>query len=286
MSAASTDPHVHHAGLPTLRISPPSRWTSLEFRELWEYRELLYFLIWRDVKVRYKQTALGAAWAVIQPFFMMVVFSLFFGRLAKVPSDGIPYPVFTFCALLPWQLFANALTESSNSLVGNQNLITKVYFPRLVVPISAVLGGLVDFVIAFVILLGMMLYYGIVPGWAIVTLPGFILLALLTALGVGLWLSALNVQYRDVRYTIGFLVQLWLFLTPVAYPSSIVPEKWRPLYGLNPMAGVVEGFRWALLGKSQPPGAMLWVSVAVVIVILFGGLYYFRRMEQQFADIV
>jgi len=286
MSAASTDPHVHHAGLPTLRISPPSRWTSLEFRELWEYRELLYFLIWRDVKVRYKQTALGAAWAVIQPFFMMVVFSLFFGLLAKVPSDGIPYPVFTFCALLPWQLFANALTESSNSLVGNQNLITKVYFPRLVVPISAVLGGLVDFVIAFVILLGMMLYYGIVPGWAIVTLPGFILLAVLTALGVGLWLSALNVQYRDVRYTIGFLVQLWLFLTPVAYPSSIVPEKWRPLYGLNPMAGVVEGFRWALLGKSQPPGAMLWVSVAVVIVILFGGLYYFRRMEQQFADIV
>jgi len=286
MSAASTDPHVHHAGLPTLRISPPSRWTSLEFRELWEYRELLYFLIWRDVKVRYKQTALGAAWAVIQPFFMMVVFSLFFGRLAKVPSDGIPYPVFTFCALLPWQLFANALTESSNSLVGNQNLITKVYFPRLVVPISAVLGGLVDFVIAFVILLGMMLYYGIVPGWAIVTLPGFILLAVMTALGVGLWLSALNVQYRDVRYTIGFLVQLWLFLTPVAYPSSIVPEKWRPLYGLNPMAGVVEGFRWALLGKSQPPGAMLWVSVAVVIVILFGGLYYFRRMEQQFADIV
>jgi len=286
MSAASTDPHVHHAGLPTLRISPPSRWTSLEFRELWEYRELLYFLIWRDVKVRYKQTALGAAWAVIQPFFMMVVFSLFFGRLAKVPSDGIPYPVFTFCALLPWQLFANALTESSNSLVGNQNLITKVYFPRLVVPISAVLGGLVDFVIAFMILLGMMLYYGIVPGWAIVTLPGFILLAVLTALGVGLWLSALNVQYRDVRYTIGFLVQLWLFLTPVAYPSSIVPEKWRPLYGLNPMAGVVEGFRWALLGKSQPPGAMLWVSVAVVIVILFGGLYYFRRMEQQFADIV
>jgi len=286
MSAASTDPHVHHAGLPTLRISPPSRWTSLEFRELWEYRELLYFLIWRDVKVRYKQTALGAAWAVIQPFFMMVVFSLFFGRLAKVPSDGIPYPVFTFCALLPWQLFANALTESSNSLVGNQNLITKVYFPRLVVPISAVLGGLVDFVIAFMILLGMMLYYGIVPGWAIVTLPGFILLAVLTALGVGLWLSALNVQYRDVRYTIGFLVQLWLFLTPVAYPSSIVPEKWRPLYGLNPMAGVVEGFRWALLGKSQPPGAMLWVSVAVVILILFGGLYYFRRMEQQFADIV
>jgi len=272
--------------LPILRITPPSRWTPLEFHELWEYRELLYFLIWRDVKVRYKQTALGATWAVIQPFFMMVVFSLFFGRLAGVPSDGIPYPVFTFCALIPWQLFANALTESSNSLVGNQNLITKVYFPRLVVPISAVLGGLVDFAIAFLILIGMMLYYGIVPGIAVVALPGFILLAVSTALGVGLWLSALNVQYRDVRYTINFLVQFWLFATPVAYPSSIIPAKWRVLYGLNPMAGVVEGFRWALLGKSSSPGAMLWVSVTVVVVVLFGGLYYFRRMEQQFADIV
>jgi len=272
--------------LPILRITPPSRWTPLEFHELWEYRELLYFLIWRDVKVRYKQTALGATWAVIQPFFMMVVFSLFFGRLAGVPSDGIPYPVFTFCALIPWQLFANALTESSNSLVGNQNLITKVYFPRLVVPISAVLGGLVDFAIAFLILIGMMLYYGIVPGIAVVALPGFILLAVSTALGVGLWLSALNVQYRDVRYTINFLVQFWLFATPVAYPSSIIPAKWRVLYGLNPMAGVVEGFRWALLGKSSSPGAMLWVSVTVVAVVLFGGLYYFRRMEQQFADIV
>src|SRR6476661_3397632 len=285
MSAASTEPHVLHADLPTLRISPPSRWTSLEFRELWEYRELLYFLIWRDVKVRYKQTALGAAWAVIQPFFMMVVFSLFFGRLAKVPSDGIPYPVFTFCALLPWQLFANALTESSNSLVGNQNLITKVYFPRLVVPISAVLGGLVDFVIAFVILLGMMLYYGIVPGWAIVTLPGFILLAVLTALGVGLWLSALNVQYRDVRYTINFLVQFWLFATPVAYPSSIVPEKFRAIYALNPMVGVVDGFRWSLLGKPEA-GVSMIVAVIVVLPVLIGGLYYFRRLEQQFADIV
>lgn len=274
------------SNLPTLRIDPPGRWTAIDFRELWEYRELLYFLTWRDIKVRYKQTALGAAWAIIQPVFMMVVFSLFFGRLAKVPSDGIPYPVFAFCALLPWQLFAHALTESSNSLVGNQNLITKVYFPRLVVPISAVLGGLIDFLIAFVILLGLMLYYGIVPGWAIVTLPGFILLAVLTALGVGLWLSALNVQYRDVRYTINFLVQFWLFATPVAYPSSLIPEKWRVFYGLNPMAGVVEGFRWALLGKANPPGAMLWVSVGVVMVILIGGLYYFKRMEQQFADIV
>jgi lipopolysaccharide transport system permease protein len=271
--------------LPTFSIDPPSGWTSIGFRELWDYRELLYFLTLRDVKVRYKQTALGAAWAVIQPLFMMVVFSLFFGRLAKVPSDGIPYPIFTFCALLPWQLFAHALTESSNSLVANERLITKVYFPRLVVPIAAVLGGLVDFAVAFVILLVMMFYYGVVPTWAIITLPGFILLAIMTALGVGLWLSALNVQYRDVRYTINFLIQFWLFATPVAYPSSIVPERWRALYGLNPMAGVVEGFRWALLGN-KPPGAMLAVSVSVVIVILIGGLYYFRRMEQQFADVV
>jgi len=271
--------------LPTFFIDPPSGWTSIGFRELWEYRELLYFLTLRDIKVRYKQTALGAAWAVIQPFFMMVVFSLFFGRLAGVKSDGIPYPIFTFCALLPWQLFAHALTESSNSLVANERLITKVYFPRLVVPLAATLGGLVDFAVAFVILLAMMLYYGIVPTWAIVTLPAFILLAVLTALAVGLWLSALNVKYRDVRYTINFLIQFWLFATPVAYPSSIVPERWRPLYGLNPMAGVVEGFRWALLG-SKPPGAMLAVSVAVVIVLLIGGLYYFRRMEQEFADVV
>ena len=272
-------------GLSTTFIDPPSGWTSIGFRELWDYRELLYFLTLRDVKVRYKQTALGAAWAVIQPLFMMVVFSLFFGRLAKVPSDGIPYPIFTFCALLPWQLFAHALTESSNSLVANERLITKVYFPRLVVPMAAVLGGLVDFAVAFVILLGMVFYYGIVPTWAIVTLPAFILLAIMTALGVGLWLSALNVKYRDVRYTINFLIQFWLFATPVAYPSSIVPERWRALYGLNPMAGVVDGFRWALLGK-QPPGAMLAVSVGVVIVILIAGLYYFRRMEQEFADVV
>jgi len=272
--------------LPTLLIQPAKRWTSLGLSELWEYRELLYFLTWRDIKVRYKQTALGAAWAIIQPVFMMAVFSLFFGRLAKVPSDGIPYPVFTFCALLPWQLFAHALTESSNSLVANERLLTKVYFPRLVVPISAVLGGLVDFVIAFAILLLLMVWYHITPTWASITLPAFILLAMLTALGVGLWLSALNVKYRDVRYTINFLIQFWLFATPVAYSSSIVPERWRAVYGLNPMAGVVEGFRWALLGKSKGPGVMLAVSLVVVIVILVGGLYYFRRMESEFADVV
>lgn len=277
---------IPEAAVPSLFIRPPTGWVPIGFRELWEYRELLYFLTWRDIKVRYKQTVLGAAWAIIQPFFMMVVFSLFFGRLAHVPSDGIPYPIFAFCALLPWQLFAHALSESSSSLVANERLITKVYFPRLVVPISAVLGGLVDFAISFVILLGMMAYYRIVPTSAIVTLPGLILLAMLTALGAGLWLSALNVRYRDVRYTINFLTQLWLFATPVAYPSSIVPERWRALYGLNPMAGVVEGFRWALLGKAQPPGALLAVSVAVVLMIFVGGLYYFRRMEDEFADIV
>ncbi len=272
--------------LPVLEIRPPQGWSSLGLRELWEYRELLYFLVWRDVKVRYKQTALGAAWAVIQPVFMMAAFSLFFGKLGGIPSDGVPYPVFTFCALLPWQLFAHALTESSNSLVGNQNLLTKVYFPRLVVPISAVLGGLVDFAIAFVILLGMMAYFGIIPGVAILTLPFFILLAVMTALGVGLWLSALNVQYRDVRYTIGFLIQFWLFATPVAYPSSLIPEGWRALYGLNPMAGVVEGFRWALLGKAAAPGPLLAVSVGVVVLIFVSGLYYFRRMEETFADLI
>ena len=287
MSTVGSDAqHASDHDLPELLIAPGSRWIPLQLSELWEYRELLYFLVWRDIKVRYKQTALGAAWAVIQPLFMMLVFSLFFGRLAKVPSDGIPYPVFAFCALIPWQLFANALTESSNSLVGNQNLITKVYFPRLVIPIAAVLSGLVDFLIALGILILMMLYYGIVPGWSILVLPGFILLAVVTALAVGLWLSALNVQYRDVRYTMSFLIQFWLFATPVAYPSSLIPENWRAFYGINPMAGVVEGFRWALLGKTQPPGAMLWVSVLVVTILLLGGLYYFRRMEQQFADIV
>lgn len=290
MSSSQSEIPKSHFGitsdsLPTFFIRPPQGWASLGLRELWEYRELLYFLTWRDVKVRYKQTVLGAAWAIIQPLFMMVVFSLFFGHLAKMPSDGIPYPVFAYCGLLPWQLFAHSLTESSNSLVANERLITKVYFPRLVVPISAVFGGIIDFAIAFLILVAMMAYFGLAPGWAILTLPGFMLLAVATALGAGLWLSALNVQYRDVRYTINFLVQFWLFATPVAYPSSIVPERWRAFYGLNPMAGVVEGFRWALLGKSPPSFALLAVSVAVVVLILIGGLYYFRRMEGKFADI-
>lgn len=281
-----TKGRVVRDALPFLTIRPSNGWASLGLNELWEYIELLYFLTWRDIKVRYKQTLLGAAWAIIQPFCMMVVFSLFFGHLAKAPSDGIPYPIFVYCALLPWQLFAHALTESSNSLVANERLIAKVYFPRLIVPISAVLGGLVDFAVAFIVLLGMMIYYGVVPGLAVLTLPLFILLAVMTALGVGLWLSALNVQYRDVRYTIPFLTQFWLLATPVAYPSSLVPERWRALYGLNPMAGVVEGFRWALLGKAEAPSVLLAVSVAVVILIIIGGLYYFRRMEDIFADVV
>lgn len=271
---------------PTVLLIRPARgWLRLNLPELWEYRELLYFLVWRDIKVRYKQTALGAAWAVLQPLLTMAVFSVFFGRLAKVPSDGVPYPVFAYTALLPWQLFAYALTESANSLVGSQNLLKKVYFPRLVVPISSVLSGLVDFAISFVVLLGLMLYYGVVPTRSIVLLPAFVLLALTTALSVGLWLSALNVQFRDVRYTIPFLTQFWMFGTPVAYPSSLVPERWRPLLGLNPMAGVVDGFRWALLGQSASPGPLLWVSVAAVLILLAGGLMYFRRMESTFADI-
>jgi lipopolysaccharide transport system permease protein len=272
--------------LPVLVIRPTKGFISLRLKELWDYRELLYFLVWRDIKVRYKQTALGAAWAIIQPVMTMVVFSVFFGRLAKVPSDGVPYPVFAFTALIPWQLFSFALTESSNSLVASQNLITKVYFPRLVIPLSSVLAGIVDFAIAFVVLLVMMAFYGIRPTTAVVWLPFFVLLAVVSALSVGLWLSALNVKYRDVRYTIPFLTQLWMFATPVAYPSSIIPQPWRTWSGLNPMAGVVEGFRWALLGNGLMPGALLWVSVAAVLLLFTGGLIYFRRTETTFADIV
>jgi len=267
-------------------VREPHKGVSLNLKELWEYHELTYFLVWRDIKVRYKQTAFGVAWAILQPFLTMVVFTIFFGRLAKVPSDGLPYPIFAFAALLPWQLFSNALTTSGNSLVANSDLITKVYFPRLIIPLSSTLAGLVDFCIAFFVLLGMMAYYGIVPTSAVVTLPLFVLLAIVTSLAISLWLSALNVRYRDVRFTIPFLTQFWLFLTPIAYPSSMVPEKWRLLYGLNPMAGVVEGFRWALLGKSNETGPLIIVSVIIVIIMLIGGLIYFRSTEKTFADIV
>jgi len=262
------------------------RGTGLQFGEFWAYRELLYFLVWRDIKVRYKQTALGAAWAILQPVLTMVVFTLFFGNLAKVPSDGIPYPLFSFTGLVPWTLFAYSLTESSGSLVSNQNLITKVYFPRLIIPLASVLSGLVDFAISFGVLLLLMLYYGVVPTVYIWTVPLFVLLAIAAALSVGIWLSALNVEFRDVRYTIPFLTQLWMFVTPLAYASSLVPPRWRIVYGLNPMAGVVEGFRWALLGRTAAPSVLLAISVAVVIVLLVGGTYYFRRMERTFADVV
>ena len=283
---AALVPQEEHLELPHFRIEPKRGWVSVNLKDLWQYRELLFFLAWRDVKVRYKQTALGAAWAVIQPLFTMLLFTLFFGRLAKVPSDGIPYPLFSYTALLPWQLFAYALTESSNSVVANERLITKVYFPRLIVPLASILAGLVDFAIAFVLVLGMMAWYHTVPTWAILTLPFFILFTIITALAVGLWLSALNVQYRDVRYTLTFIVQFWLIASPVAYSATLVPAKWRPFYGLNPMAGVIEGFRWALLGKTPAPGALLWVSVAVVAIVLVGGFCYYRRMEKTFADLV
>jgi lipopolysaccharide transport system permease protein len=272
--------------VPLTEIGPSSGWVPIRLGEIWEYRELLYFLVWRDIKVRYKQTVLGAAWAVIQPFFTMIVFSIFFGTLARIPSDGVPYPIFAFAALLPWQLFANALSTAGGSLVAEQKLITKVYFPRLIVPTSAVLGGMADFAVAFLLLLAMMVFFGITPTWHIVVLPGLILLALATALAAGLWLAALNAQYRDFRYTIPFLTQFWLFLSPVAYPTSLVPQQYRLLYGLNPMAGVIDGFRWALLGTDNPPGAMLGVSAAIVALMLTSGLYYFRRTEKTFADIV
>ncbi len=273
-------------GLPVRRIEPPHALVPLDLSELWEHRELLYFLFWREVKVRYKQTALGVVWALIQPFFTMVVFTVVFSRFGRVPSDGLPYPVFAFSALLPWQLFAFALTESSNSVVANQRLITKVYFPRLIIPLAAVLVGLADFAVGFSLLVAIMAYYGTMPGAAVLTLPIWTLLTVTTALAVGLWLSALNVRYRDVRYTVPFVAQIWMFATPVAYPLSVVPESWRPLYALNPMVGVIEGFRWALLGNGPAPGLAVAISTVVVLVILVSGLFYFRRTELTFADIV
>ncbi len=272
--------------LPIIRIEPSKGWVSLKLKELWDYRELLYFLTWRDVKIRYKQTVLGALWAIIQPVFTMLVFTLFFGKLAKVPSDGIPYSVFSYAALVPWTFFASSLTQSSNSLVGSANLIKKVYFPRLAIPISSVMANVVDFALAFAVLLLIMLYHGITPTWNAVFLPLLLLLALVTSLGVGLWLSALNVEYRDVRYVVPFITQFWMFATPIAYPSSLLKEPWRTIYGLNPMVGVVEGFRWALLGTRTAPGPVIAASTAAALFILVTGAFYFRRMEKTFADVV
>ncbi|MBN1305113.1 MAG: ABC transporter permease [Anaerolineales bacterium] len=272
--------------IPTIYIRPSKGITSLNLRDLWVYRELVFFMLWRNIKIRYKQTLLGAAWAVIQPIATMIVFNFIFGRVAKVPTDGIPYPIFSFAALLPWGLFSTALNTGSRSLTTSQNMITKIYFPRLVLPIASVLAGLVDFAIAFVILVGMMFYYQVTPPAAIWTLPLFLLLAVITALGVALWLAAINVQYRDVNHALPFLTQFWLFLTPVAYSSAIISEKWQVVYSLNPMAGVVNGFRWALLGTNTGPDLSLLISVGISLAILISGLYYFRNMERTFADTI
>lgn len=270
---------------PEVLLRPSGGRVSLDLAELWAYRELLYFLVWRDIKVRYKQTVLGAAWAILQPFLTMVVFTLFFGRLAGIPSDGIPYPIFAFSGLVPWTYFANAVSQASSSLIEHERMITKVYFPRLLIPMAPVMAGWLDLVIALVVLVVMMVAYGMAPLMAGLAIPFYLLLAAVTALGVGLWLSALNARYRDVRYVVPFLLQFWLLATPIAYPASLVPESWRPLYGLNPMAGVVAGFRYALLGGERP-GALLMVSVAVAALLLLSGLAYFRRMEKELADVV
>src|SRR5580704_9564925 len=283
MSATAQTPLLDE--IPVLRITPPSRWWVVPLGEIWAYRELIYFFVWRDIKIRYKQTAIGAAWAVLQPFLTMLIFTLFFGRLAHIPSGGLPYPIFYYSALLPWMYFAAALQNATNTIVDNQRLITKVYFPRLALPLSSVLSGLLDFGVSFLMFVVMMAYYRVRPTAAILWLPVFLMLAILTALGVGLWLSALNAIYRDVRYVVPFLVQFWLFASPVAYPSSLVPEKWRWLYGLNPMAGVIEGFRWSLAG-GEAPGQLIFVSAGVMIVVLLAGLAYFQKMETTIADVV
>jgi len=274
------------ATVPRIVITPSAGWVPLRLGALWRYRELLYFLTWRDIKVRYKQTVLGAAWAVLQPVLTMAIFTVVFSRLAKVPSDGVPYPIFSFCGLLPWTLFAYAITQAGNSLVVNANLVSKVYFPRLVIPLAAALAGLLDFIIAFLVLLALMAFYGIVPTPAMVALPLFLLLAMAAALAVGIWLAALNVQYRDVRHTIPFLTQIWLYATPIAYPTSLIHGSLRLVFALNPMTGVVAGFRWAIIGKERLDIGFLVLSSAITVVALIGGLYYFRRVEQRFADVV
>jgi lipopolysaccharide transport system permease protein len=269
-----------------IRIEPSRGWSSLGLGEVLEYRELLYFLAWRDVMVRYKQTVIGVGWAVLQPVTTMIVFTAIFGRFAQIPSDGLPYPLFSFTGLIPWTYFATALNRSIASVVAESHLISKVYFPRLILPLAATLAGIVDFSISLIVLLGMMVWYGVDITWWLLTLPAFLLFALLTAVAVGLWLSALNVRYHDVGHAIPFLVQIWMFCSPVVYPVSLVPEKYRLLYSLNPMAGVIEGFRWALLGKASPDFSVMTVSAVVVLIILTGGLFFFKKMEQTFADVV
>ena len=270
---------------PVIRLQASGRWVGLGLSQVWEYRELLYFLVWRDIKVRYKQTVLGAAWAIIQPFFTMLIFSVVFGRLARIPSDQVPYPLFCFAALVPWTFFSSGMLQAANSLVSNTNLLKKVYFPRLVLPAAAIVAMIIDFGCALLVLLAMMAYYGVVPPLAAVAVPLFLLLAFATALGAGLWLSALNVKFRDVKYVVPFLLQVWMFATPIAYPSSLLDGPWRTVYALNPMVGVVDGFRWALLGTATAPDPTLAVSTAVALLLLISGAYYFRQTERTFADI-
>ena len=280
------DELVDNIQIPLVLIQPSKGWVPLRVKELWDYRELLYFFIWRDIKVRYKQTLMGVSWAIIQPIMTMVIFSIFFGKLAGVPSDNIPYPIFSYTALVPWTFFSNGLTQGSNSLVNNADMLRKIYFPRLTLPAATVLSGLLDFFLALFVLFGMMMYYSIIPTVNIIWLPFFLVLTVITSLGVSLWLSVLNVQFRDVRYTLPFITQAWLFATPIAYPSSLLSEPWRTIYAINPMVGVVEGFRWALLGTEPAPGPMVLVSTLVAILVLIGGIYYIRRMERTFADVV
>src|SRR5215831_11375668 len=286
MSPSSSFSEINIPAEPTVIIQPRRGLLTLDLKAIWEYRELLYFLVWRDLKVHYRQTLIGAGWVILQPLITMAIFTIIFGRFAQIPSDGLPYPVFVYSALLPWNLFASSLNRGTSSVVGNAQLVSKIYFPRLILPFSGVLSPLVDFAVAFVILIGMMIWFGIAPTWGVLALPLLILLTVLTALAVGLWLSALNVRYRDIGHTIPFLIQIWMFASPVAYPISLVPEKWRLLYSLNPMAGVIEGFRWALLGTASPNFELVAVSTAVVGVLLLGGLVYFERIERTFADVM
>jgi lipopolysaccharide transport system permease protein len=269
-----------------VEVCPKEGFFQFDLQEVWQYRELLYFLVWRDVKVRYKQTAIGAAWAILQPLITMVIFTVIFGNFARIPSDGLPYSVFAYSALLPWTYFAQALSRSGTSLVGNANLITKVYFPRLMIPLAAAAAPTVDFLFSFFILVALIVWYGITPTWWILALPFFLILAFTTALAVGIWLAPLNVKYRDVGHTIPFLSQIWMYASPVVYPVSLVPEQWQLLYSLNPMVGVIEGFRWALLGKESPNVPAMVISIVAVMALLFSGVVYFKKMERTFADVV
>ena len=281
----SPHPIVDLPSEPLVTIEPSRRWTALNVRDLWSYRELLYFLIWRDVKIRYKQTALGVAWAVMQPLLTMLIFTLFFGRLAGVPSDNIPYPLFAYAGLLPWTFFANAIGNSGNSLVGSANLITKVYFPRMIIPAAAIGAGLVDLGISFIVLIPLMIYYGVTLTWSVLMFPVLVLLTALLALGVGMWLSALNVKYRDVRFALPFLIQLWMFVSPVIYPASFLPQRWRSLFALNPMTGIIEGYRSSLFGHSFNWKALTFATLITLAMLIYSS-FAFRRMEKSFADIV